>query len=79
MSQEEIIKQGIILRRKQTMMEAVTAGKASLRSLVNEAVYAKAKSIEEIDTDSLKTHLDNLIRKKEEILKLTAEIRELEY
>jgi len=78
MSTEDLIKQGLLGQRKQSRMKAVIDGKAALQALLNEAVAAKVKPLEDINVDSLQSHLDQLKAKKEECLKLVAEIKELE-
>jgi len=79
MSMEDLIGQGMVMQKKQQMMQATADGKAALRALAREAVYAKGKAIEEIDTDSLLSHLNRLLEKKNEVIRLQQEIRELEY
>ncbi|MBI5056989.1 MAG: hypothetical protein HZB61_10285 [Nitrospirae bacterium] len=78
MSTEDLIKQGLIGQRKQARMRAVIDGKAALQALLNEAVSSKIKPLEEINVDSLQSHLDQLKAKKKECLQLVAEIKELE-
>lgn len=79
MSMEELIGQGMVMQKKQQMMQATADGKAALRALVREAVYAKGKAIEEIDTDSMLSHLVRLADKRAEVVSLQEKIRELEY
>ncbi len=79
MSREELIKQGQIQQKKQDRANAVIAAKAALRSLAEDAIYAKAKQVEEINTAELTAHLEQLVLKQEEVQRIDAEIKELEY
>lgn len=78
MSTEDLIKQGLLGQRKQARMKAIIDGKAALQALLNEAVSSKIKPLEEINVDSLQSHIDQLRAKKDECVKLVSEIKELE-
>lgn len=79
MSQDRLIREGQIQKRVKKKMQAIADAKASLRSLVNTAAYARGLDIERINTDELESHLNRLIEKKEEAHQLQREIEELEY
>lgn len=57
MSQQDMIRQGEIQKRKQEQLLAVTSAKAALRALVNDATYSISKPVSEINTALLSAHL----------------------
>ncbi|MBI5634872.1 MAG: hypothetical protein HZA15_15500 [Nitrospirae bacterium] len=79
MSQTELIKQGLILNRKQQRFQAVADAKAALRALINEATYAQDKPVAEMNTVGLQAHLTRLMENQETTRRLDDEIAELEY
>jgi hypothetical protein len=79
MSQQDMIRQGEIQKRKQEQLLAVTSAKAALRALVNDATYSISKPVSEINTALLSAHLTQLIEKQEEEHRLNEEIKELSY
>jgi tellurite resistance protein len=79
MSQHELIKQGQIGVKRQARMSNVIAARSALQALINAAVYAQAKKIEDINTAELAAHLDVLTNHQELIRQLDEEIKALEY
>ncbi len=77
MSQADIIVE--IGKKKQQRNQAIFAANAALRALIDEGLKARTKPIEDINTAGLMAHLVQLTEKQEEIGRLTAEIKELEY
>lgn len=79
MSQAELIKKGMIAEKRLARSKAQADAKTALRTLSADATYAWNKPVEEIDTAGLMLHLEQLTAKQEEVRRLDAEIRELEY
>jgi hypothetical protein len=75
---EDVIKQGLLTQKKQAFRQAVLDGKAALQALLNEAVFAKDRSVEEMNVDSLQSHLNQLKAKKAECVALISKIKEFE-
>jgi hypothetical protein len=78
MSQEYLIRTGLIQEKRQRLMQVVVDAKAILQALLNEATAAKIKPLREINTDSILSHAAALKDKKQECTRLLDEIRELE-
>ena len=79
MSHEDLIRQGQILKKKNERSQLVIDAKSALRSLINEAVYAQDKAVTEVNSSSLRAHLNRFVNAQAEIGRLEEEIRELEY
>ena len=78
MSTEGLIRKGLLIEKKQTLIKAIIDGKAALQALLNEAMHAKGKSFESININTLNSHLEQIKIKKAECDRLSAEIMELE-
>jgi len=78
MSQEDLIRQGLIVQKKQKVMQLVIDGKAILQALLNEATAAKIHPLKDVPADSILSHAQALKEKKEQCAKLLAEIEELQ-
>lgn len=79
MSQADMIRQGEIQKRKHAQMAAVTAAKAALRALVNDATSSMPKPVADINSALLQAHLTQFAEKQEEWQQLEAAIKDLEY
>jgi hypothetical protein len=77
MSEERLIQQGMIVERKQQLMDAMVKGKKELQALLNCAMLAKGKDLEHIDIAALNTHLDALSEHQATTIRLIREIAEL--
>lgn len=79
MSANDMIKQGLVLKRKQEIMGKIIQAKTALRSLINDATYAQDKHPREVNSDILQAQLDNFKSAQADIKRLYEEIEELEY
>lgn len=60
MSQEDLIRKGLIGEKKTKVMQIIIDAKAALQALLNEATMAKVKPLKEINADAILCHAQTM-------------------